>query len=98
VKRTMKEILLKTLVGLIMLALAVYLIDYAILRYRMFANRNPYGIVEVRTCYAIHEKNGKIEYGFLPPHTERFVNSLFPHAGVNPGWYERRHTKKAIEI
>ncbi len=79
-------------------AVIVYAVDYLVWRYRVGNKRNPYGTLTVQFYYAIQEKNGKTEYDFQPPQQETCVNSLFPHAGYSPCWYERKHTQKEIRI
>lgn len=94
----MKKIIagvLSTIVGLVVLT---YIFDYAIWRYRAATNHNAYGSLTVQYYYAIGEKSGKTEYDFQPPQQETCVNSLFPHAGYSPCWYERKHTEKAIQV
>jgi hypothetical protein len=77
---------------------AVYIVDYAVLRYRIARDLNPYGTVTIQWYYAIQEKNGKTEYDFQPPQPEQCINSLFPHSGFPACWYERRHAEKRIQI
>ena len=93
-----KKIVIRVLAGTIVAAILVYGTDYALLRYRIATRRNPYGTVTVQFYYAIHEKNGKTEYDFEPPQPETCVNSIFPHSGYRPCWYERKHAEKAIVI
>ncbi|HKW17715.1 MAG TPA: hypothetical protein VJO35_09430 [Terriglobales bacterium] len=80
------------------LAACVYVGDYLIWRYRAATNHNAYGTLTVQYYYAIGEKNGKTEYDFQPPQQEACVNSLLPHAGCSPCWYESRHKEKVIKI
>jgi hypothetical protein len=94
----MKKILGLTALIAVVLAALVYIVDYSIWRVRVATNRNAYGMVTVQYYYAIGEKSGKTEYDFQPPQQETCVNSLFPHAGDSPCWYERKHPEKAITI
>jgi hypothetical protein len=94
----MKKILGLTALIAVVLAALVYIVDYSIWRVRVATNHNAYGMVTVQYYYAIGEKSGKTEYDFQPPQQETCVNSLFPHAGDSPCWYERKHPEKAITI
>jgi len=94
----MKKIVASFLAGMIAASALAYAADYLLLRYKLSTGRSPYGALTVQYYYAIQEKNGKTEYDFQPPQQERCVNSLFPHFGYSPCWYERKHTEKAIRI
>lgn len=72
--------------------------DYALLRYRIAAQRNPFGSVTVRPYYAVRLKSGKTEFLFQNPQPETCVNSLFPRFGMAPCWYARRHLEKRTDI
>ncbi len=94
---------IKKIAGVIVAALIaacvlVYAADYLIWRYKLATGHSPYGTVMVQFYYAIQEKNGKTEYDYQSPQPDTCVNSLFPHAGYSPCWYERKHTEKAIRI
>jgi hypothetical protein len=94
----MRKIMASISVGLIAASALAYAADYLLWRYKLSTGRSPYGTLTVQYYYAIQEKNGKTEYDFQPPQQERCVNSLFPHSGFSPCWYERKHTEKAIRI
>lgn len=94
----MKKIFGGVVLVLVALAAIAYVCDYLIWRYRAATNHNAYGTLTVQYYYAIGEKNGKTEYDFQPPQQETCVNSLFPHAGDSPCWYEKKHTEKVIRI
>lgn len=85
------------LIVLVSLAI-VYALDYAVLRYRIATNRNPYGTVTVRPYYAVPRKDHKTEFLFDDPHDQTCVNSLFPHFGDTPCWYLTRHTEPRIDM
>jgi hypothetical protein len=79
--------------GVILSLTAIYLGDYAV------AKSKPLGSVQVKPYYAIHQKNGKVEYDYSPPpETETCVASVLPHLGSNPCWYVTKHKSKKIEI
>lgn len=83
---------------LVVLAAVAFAADYAVLRYRIAAQRAPFGAVTVRSYYAVRLKNGKTEFLFQNPRPETCVNSLFPHFDVAPCWYARRYPEKRAEI
>jgi hypothetical protein len=93
----MTKFIAGTIAALVLLAL-VYAIDYGVWRVRLATGGNATGMITVQYFYAIQEKNGKTEYDYQPPQSETCVNSLFPHAGNMPCWYERKHTEKEIRI
>ena len=82
----------------ILLAAAVYSGDYALIRYRIAKNSNPYGSVRVRRYYAVTLKNGKPEYYFDPPTDQTCIHSLFPHLGYEPCWYLARRTTQEVKM
>lgn len=72
--------------------------DFGLFRLRVAMNRNPYGSVVVNHYYAVAQKNGKTQLIFDPPGPMTCVNALFPHAGMPPCWYLRRHTDQRTDI
>jgi hypothetical protein len=93
----MRKITLRSLFILCLIAVLAYAGDYAAWRVRV-AKGDGYGTVTVQVYYAIGEKSGKTEYDFQPPQQESCAKALFPHAGLSPCWYERRHTEKEIRV
>ena len=98
----MKRILKRILVAAILLAVALYLGDYLVLRYRVWRNHRPYGTVTVEILYAISQKStpgtNKTEYQSGGFQDQTCVNSLFPHFGYSACWYLRRHTERRINV
>jgi hypothetical protein len=84
--------------SLVLLAVACYLTDYALLRLRVARNWSPYGTVNVSLYYAIKEKGGRTEYTPPSEQPQTCVNALFPQMGLEPCWYLRRHTEKSIPV
>jgi len=85
--------------GLIVAVAAIsYVVDYAVFRYRVSAQKNAFGQVTVTVYYASHLKNGNIEYDVQPPQPQPCTNSLYPHMGMQPCWYLNRHHEQRIEI
>jgi hypothetical protein len=87
--------ILLTLVGLVLVA---YGIDFAAFRIRAATNRNAYGSVIVSHYYAVQQKNGKTQFIFEPPQPETCVNALFPHSGMVPCWYLKKHPEQRTDI
>jgi hypothetical protein len=85
--------------GIALLALAgLYVGDYLSARYRIPANRQILGSVQVRTLWAVRMKNGRFEYSLGDTETQICVRSLFPQLGYTPCWYLSRHATRRIEV
>jgi hypothetical protein len=90
---------LKTaLIAVVALCALIYAGDYAVVRYRVARNRNPYASVQVQPYYTVPLKDGKTEFMFLDPQNQACVRSLFPHLGRTPCWYLRRHSNQATNF
>jgi hypothetical protein len=96
--KSMKRIILKALLGMLIAAAVLYLGDYAMFRYRVARNLSPYGNVTVMRYYAVPLKTGKMEYDFQSSQQETCANSLFPHMGYLSYWYARKHTDREIKL
>jgi hypothetical protein len=83
-----RRILIGTLVSLML----IYLADYLLLRLR----HQPLGNVTIQRYDAIAQKNGKTEFDFEDPTTQVCVHSLLPHLGYQPCWYLARHSEQRI--
>ena len=98
----LRELLRRIFLGALLLVLGIgllaYVVDSAVFRIRVAANRNPYGSVVVSHYYAILQKNGKTQFIFDPPQPETCVNALFPHSGMQPCWYVSRHPEQRTNI
>ncbi len=92
------RILLRSFQGLVVLLAISYAADYAVFRYRLAANRQPFGSVTVENYDAVLQKNGKSELIFNPPVQQTCVHSLFPHAGDPPCWFLSRHAEQRTDI
>jgi hypothetical protein len=83
--------------GLLALCLALailYVIDYGLIRF----GRDPFGSVIVTRYYVIPKKNGKTEFLFQAPESEKCVHSLFSHQGYAPCWYLNRRPEQPINL
>jgi hypothetical protein len=83
---------LSILIGLAVATVSVYGGDSVVLHFR----HDPVGSVVVERYDAIPEKNGKTEFAFEQPVTQRCVHALFPHMGYQTCWYLSRHTEQRI--
>lgn len=73
-------------------------VDYAVFRYRVAKDRQPFGQITVTRYYAIEQKSGKTQFIFQPPEAQTCVHSLFPRDGSVPCWYLQRHTEQRTDI
>jgi len=94
----LKRIVIGAVLSLALVLLVGYAGDTAVFRYRVSANRQPFGQVTVTTYYAVGEKGNKTEYIFNQPQAMTCANALFPHSGFAPCWYLRRHTEQRTDI
>jgi len=94
----LKRALLIVVAAVVVVLMATYAGDYAVLRYRMAAQKNPFGQVTVTPYFAVKLKDGKVEYDFQDPQNVTCANSLYPHMGLQPCWYLARHREQRIDI
>jgi hypothetical protein len=94
----LKRFFLITISSLLALTLLAYTLDYAVFRYRLSTNRQPFAQVTVTAYDAVAQKNGKTEFLFNPPEQQTCANALFPRAGYQPCWYLQRHTEQRTNI
>jgi hypothetical protein len=97
IRHLLWRVLLAALLSVAAAVLIAYVLDYAVFRYRMAANKG-FGQVAVTTYDAVQQKSGKTEFLFNPPQAQTCVNSLFPRAGYVPCWYLQRHTEQRTDI
>jgi hypothetical protein len=97
-REIVKRFLQRIFVGLILTVAVAYTCDYAVLRFRIATNRQPYGTITVHTYYAVPQKNRKTEFLLGDPQDETCVHSLFPHLGDAPCWYLSRNREKRINM
>jgi len=90
---------MKRTLGAVLLALTVFYIgDYASARFGFPGHRPTFGTVQVRRTLAVPQKNKKTEFYFNPPEDQACVNALFPHFGVQPCWYLKRHATVQVDM
>lgn len=98
IKRFLKRLIVGGLGSALGVTVLVYAVDYAVFRYRVAANRQPFGQITVTSYDAVQQKSGKTEFIFNPPEAQTCVNALFPRAGYVPCWYLQRHTEPRTNI
>ena len=98
IKHFLKRLILLGLATAIGITLIGYAVDSVVFRYRVSANRKPFGQITVNSYDAVQQKNGKTEFIFNPPAAQTCVYALFPHAGFVPCWYLQRHTEPRTNI
>jgi hypothetical protein len=89
-----KRLALIATASVIAFAAILYLGDSLVLHFR--ANR--YDAVAIQRYYAIAQKTGHIELQYDHTFTEQCTRSMFPHAGLQPCWYLRRHAELWTKI
>lgn len=97
-RRWVRRIVLWTGMVIMGSAAFAYCVDFLVFRTRVATNRSPYGSVVVSHSYAVLQKNGKTQFIFDPPQPQNCVNALFPHGGLSPCWYLRRHPQQRTDI
>jgi len=97
-KRWLLQVIVVGLAAALGLTALAYAVDFAVFRYRVSTNRQPYGQITVNRYDAIPQKSGKTQFIFHPPEARTCVNSLFPREGYVPCWYLSRHTEERIDM
>ena len=100
---TPRELALRTVGGLILLASLVYAGDYLSVRIRMRhpTSTDPFESMTRTRVLAIPQKNGKTDYQVdveRPTETLTCVHSLFPHHGYPPCWKLKPHINDPIPM
>lgn len=94
----MKRFVAGVLLSVLGVTAAAYAVDYVVFRYRVAANRQPFGQITVTSYDAVLQKSGKTVFIFNPPEAQTCVNALFPRSGYVPCWYLQRHTEQRTNI
>jgi hypothetical protein len=98
----LRELLRRVFLGVMLFivgtAILTFGVDFGLFRLRVASDRDPYGSVVVSHYYAVQQKNGKTQFIFDPPAPQTCVNALYPHAGIQPCWYLRRHPEQRTNI
>jgi len=96
-KRIKKYVKL-TLAIAIVLAAAMWTVDWLLLKRKIAQDNGAYGQVEVHRRFAIHLKNKRVEEHTQKPHMEECVRSLFPHYDETPCWYLEGHANQLDDV
>lgn len=89
----------RAILFILAVAAVTYLIDYAIVRVRVWrGDKSAFASLTVRPYYAVPRKDHKVEFIFDDPQNETCVQSLYPHFGDRPCWYAFRHTEKRTDM
>jgi hypothetical protein len=97
-RELLRRIFLGVMLSMLGTVFVTFGVDFGLLRLRVALNREPYGSVVVSHYYAVQQKNGKTQFIFDPPAAQTCVNALYPHAGMQPCWYLRRHPEQRTNI
>jgi hypothetical protein len=97
-KQIIGRFLGRAIIAIVLVAVAAYVVDWAVLRVRVATNRQPFGTVTVHPYYAVAEKGNKTEFMLGDQTDQQCVHSLFPHMGDSPCWYLSRHTDQRINM
>lgn len=100
---TPRQLAMRALGALILLASILYAGDYLSVRIRMFHSTatNPFEPLTRTRVLAIPQKNGKTDYQIdadRPTETLTCVHSLFPHMGYPPCWRLKPHINDPIPM
>jgi hypothetical protein len=98
VKRWLMRAFVVGLASALGLTALAYAIDFAVFRYRVATNRQPYGQITVTSYDAVPQKSGKTQFIFHSPEAQTCVNSLFPREGYEPCWYLQRHAEQRVDM
>jgi hypothetical protein len=98
IKHLLKRLIVVGLPSVLVVTALADAVDYAVFRYRLSRNRQPFGQITVITYDAVQQKSGKTQFIFNPPEAQTCVHALFPREGYLPCWYLERHTEQRTDI
>jgi hypothetical protein len=98
IRHILKRFIAGVVLSVLGVTAAAYAVDYAVFRYRVAKDQQPFGEITVTRYYAVEQKSGKTQFIFQPPETQTCVHSLFPRADCVPCWYLQRHTEQRTDI
>jgi len=87
----------RILAALVVVLALVYAGDDLAARIPIPKSRNPFGTVQIKSYYAIPQKDRKTEFYLADPVMLTCVHSLFPHLGYNPCWYLEKKKVQRID-
>lgn len=94
----MKRGLLRAAIGMVLVVVLVYVVDYAWLGIRVSRGLEAFDTVQVEVVDQVPQKGNKAEYIPEAPQTQTCVRSIFSHLGDQPCWYLRRHTQQQVNF
>ena len=101
-QRNLRDRIRRFFLGLVLVIVGitalVFAVDFGIFKIRVLTERNPYDSVVVSHYYAVRQKSGKTQFIFDPPAPVSCVNAVFPHSGMRPCWYLKRHPEQRTDI
>ncbi len=77
--------------------IALYIVDYAVLRVRVARHGSASALSTVTVLYAAKLKDNKLNIFFDQPTKETCVRSIFPALGYTPCWYASRHNLRVVD-
>jgi hypothetical protein len=98
IKRFLKRLIVIGMSSALGVTAVAYAADYAVFRYRVSANHEPFRQVTVTIYDAVAQKSGKTQFIFHPPEQQTCANALFPRAGYPPCWYLQSHSEQRTDI
>jgi hypothetical protein len=98
IKHFVKRFTIVALSSALLATAVAYSVDYALFRYRVATNRQPFGQVTVYSYDAVAQKSGRTQFIFNPPELQTCVHALFPRSGYAPCWYLQRHAEPRTDI
>ena len=91
--------LIRRIVMYFLLGVAVlYAGDYLSLRFAIPGGRKTTEVIRVRPVMDIPQKSGRDELQPLDAENITCAISLFPHMGMKPCWWVRRHRQPIIDM
>jgi len=98
IRQWLKCVIIAGTASVLGLTALAYAVDFAVFRYKVSTNRQPYGQVTVTSYDAVAQKSGRTQFFFHPPQAQTCVNALFPQGGYVPCWYLQRHAEQRTDI
>jgi hypothetical protein len=87
----------RTLIALVVVLALVYAGEDLSVRIPIPKSRHPFETVQMKSYYAIPQKNRKTEFYLADPVTKTCVHALFPHLGYSPCWYLEKKKVQRID-
>jgi len=92
------QTLRRIVLGFVLAIVVLFGGDYLSLRFAIPGGRKTTDVIQVRPYMDIPQKSGRDELVPLDAQSVTCANSLFPHMGMNPCWWVRRHRQPRIDM